>query len=342
MSVAEILAKLGSTPIKMAQIDPFSYCNAKCWFCPVRYSPNPKEAVLHMPIEVFEQVIADLCAEKGRLVAPDFNFIYTAHYNEVLLYRHFEQMIAVLRKYGIKTYVLSNGVPLTPAKTDLIAQNTDVVVGVCLNVPAFEREIWSRRTGMNEALFDRLIENIGYAEKTLKPLVGNKMLSIQINGSTENSFAERGGWLERGEAFPQDMNLDPLNGELARQHALCKEMFPLANVYPMPSLIDRAGLLHDAKVISNRAAIERKLKKNGTKVVGCGNGREVGGRPLGWLHLNARADAFLCCNDYSFDYVFGNLQTHALRDIWVTDRHAEIIHKSFNEICVNCASSIWV
>lgn len=343
MTLDEILAKLSSQKIKMAQIDPFSYCNAKCWFCPVRYTPNPKEAIRHMPIEVFEKVIADLDYEKKNngVVASDFHFIYTAHYNEILLYKHFEAMIQVLKKYNIKTYVLTNGIPLTPEKTDIIKQNTDTVVGICLNVPAFEKEIWSKRSGMSANLFDRLITNIKYAEEQLKEFTDKKMLSLQINSATNNSFWEKGGWLTKGEAFPEDLNLDPVTGELATQLKLCKELFPAINVYPMPSLIDRAGLLDTANVISNKIAIDKRLKKQSEKITGCGNGREVGGRPFGWLHVNARGDAFLCCNDYNFDYVFGNLETNSLKDIWVTEQHAKIIEKSFNEICINCASSLW-
>ena len=206
MTLEEILNKLSTQKIKMAQIDPFSYCNAKCWFCPVRYTPNPKEAIKHMEPELFEKIISDLVQEKREdgLVASDFHFIYTAHYNEVLLYKHFEEMVKILKKYNIKTYVLTNGVPLTPEKTDIIKANTDTVVGICLNVPAFEREIWSKRSGMSGTLFDRLINNIKYAEEQLDALTSKKMLSLQINSATNNSFWEKGGWLTKGENFPQD------------------------------------------------------------------------------------------------------------------------------------------
>jgi MoaA/NifB/PqqE/SkfB family radical SAM enzyme len=343
MTIEEITNKLSTQKIKMAQIDPFSYCNAKCWFCPVRYTPNPKEAIRHMPLEVFEKVIADIDSEKKNngVVDPEFNFIYTAHYNEILLYKYFEEMIEVLRKYNIKTYVLTNGIPLTPEKTDIIKKNLDIIVGICLNVPAFEKEIWSKRSGMSINLFDKLISNIKYAEEQLHSLAKNNMLSLQINSATSNSFWEKGGWLTKEENFPQDLDLNPTTGELATQLQICKQLFPSINIYPMPSLIDRAGLLDTAKIISNKTAITNRLKKQSQLVTGCGNGREVGGRPFGWLHVNARGDAFLCCNDYNFDYVFGNLESNSLKEIWVTEQHAKIIQKSFQEICVNCASSTW-
>lgn len=343
MTRAEISTKLATQKIVLAQIDPFSFCNAGCWFCPVRYTPNPREAVKHMPPELLEKVIADLRAEKceGGLVAPEFHFIYTAHYNEVLLYRHFEAMVDIFRRYGMKTYVLSNGIPLSRQRTDFIRQNTDVVVGLCLNVPAFERDLWSRRSGMKADSFDRLIDNIGYAESQLADLAKTQMFTVQINGATEFTFHDRGGWVTKGANFPADMNLDRAKGELATQTRLCSELFPTLNVTPMPSPIDRAGYLADAGVISNQVAIDERLKGDATKVVGCGNGREVGGRPFGWLHVNAGGDTFLCCNDYAFAHVFGNLTAHSLRDVWLTERHAEVIEKAFDGICRRCASSIW-
>ncbi len=343
MTLDAIKAELATRQIVLAQIDPFSYCNAGCWFCPVRYEPNPREAVKHMAPELFDKVIRELVEERrpGGLVAPEFHFIYTAHYNEVLLYRHFEAMVHTLKRYGIKTYVLSNGIPLTPERVDFIRANTDTVVGICLNIPAFERDLWERRSGMNPTLFDRLIANVTYAAQQLSVLAEARMLTIQINGATHNTFVEQGGWLTKGDHFPADMDLAVATGELAQQTVLCQRLFPTLNVTPMPSPIDRAGHLADAGVISNQPTIERRLKGKRQGVVGCGNGREVGGRPFGWVHVNALGDLFLCCNDYRFDHVFGNLSTQTLREAWLSDRHATTIDNAFNTICRRCASSVW-
>lgn len=342
MNIVEIKQKLQTQKITLAQIDPFSFCNAKCWYCPVKYTPNPREAIKHMSPDLLEKIIANIVLEKNNgVVSPNFNFIYTAHYNEVLLYKHFEQLVHIFKKYNIRTYVLSNGVPLTPEKTDFIEKHQDTVVGICLNIPAFERDIWSKRSGMSPNLFDKLINNVSYAADKLKNLIANKAFSIQINSATELSFYERGGWITKGPDFPQDLDLNINNGELATQHKICKDLFPTVNIYPMPSLIDRAGFLNKVGVISNKEAIEERLKKRSICVTGCGNGVEVGGRPFGWLHVNARGDAFLCCNDYNFEHVFGNFEQQTLKDMWVTDYHAAIILKSFESICTKCASSLW-
>lgn len=79
----------------------------------------------------------------------------------------------------------------------------------------------------------------------------------------------------------------------------------------------------------------------GTKVKGCHNGYEVGGRTFGWLHVNSLGQAFICCNDYNFDYIFGDFNKQSLQDFWQSDLHAEVIEKSFKEICTRCTSSEW-
>jgi hypothetical protein len=230
---------------------------------------------------------------------------------------------------------------MTPEKTDLIKQYPEVITGVCFNTPAFEADIWSKRSGINIKQFDKLINNIKYATENLPDLVRGGALSIQVNGVNENSFSDRGGWLDKGLEFPTDINLDQYQGELITQANLARKIFPGVQVYEVPSLIDRAGLLDN--VITNKEAIKRNLQgyNENKKVIGCGNGIEVGGRPIGWVHINAAGDAFLCCNDYDFDFKFGNFKTQELRDFWGTEEHINLVQKSYDTICRNCASAIF-
>ena len=330
--------------ISQMQLDPYGVCNAKCWFCPVKYKGNPKEGKEVMSIELLEKIIVNLLEERSRkdgLVSKSFNGFYTAHYNEILLYPHFEEMLKLCRKYKLHTLVLTNGVPMTPEKTDLIKQYPEVITGVCFNTPAFEADIWSKRSGINIKQFDKLINNIKYATENLPDLVRGGALSIQVNGVNENSVRNRGGWLDKGLEFPTDIDLDQYKGELITQAKLAREMFPGVQVYEVPSLIDRAGLLDN--VITNKEAIKRNLQgyNENKKVIGCGNGIEVGGRPIGWVHINAAGDAFLCCNDYDFDFKFGNFKTQELRDFWGTEEHINLVQKSYDTICRNCASAIF-
>lgn len=330
--------------IHQMQLDPFGVCNARCWFCPVKYKGNPTSGKEVMSVELLRKIIENIIEERDKengLVNKHFGGFYTAHYNEILLYPHFEELLKICQEYRLCFMVLSNGIPLTPDMVDLIIKYRGVVNGICLNIPGFEPEVWSKRSGINIKQFDKLISNINYAIEKLPHMVQNKSFSIQVNGSNENSFSERGGWLDKGPDFPSDMDLNPSSGELSNQVNKAKELFPSMQIFSVPSLIDRAGLLDD--VMTNKGAIERNLMRNDKtkKVIGCGNGREVGGRPVGWIHVNSAGKVFLCCNDYDMEIVVGDFKTQELKDFWGNENHIQQVEKSYETICRNCASAIF-
>jgi MoaA/NifB/PqqE/SkfB family radical SAM enzyme len=341
MSVSEQFNKY---KIHQMQLDPFGVCNARCWFCPVKYKGNPTSGKEVMSVELLRKIIENIIEERDKengLVNKHFGGFYTAHYNEILLYPHFEELLKICQEYRLCFMVLSNGIPLTPDKVDLIIKYRGVVNGICLNIPGFEPEVWSKRSGINIKQFDKLISNINYAIQKLPTMVQNKSFSIQVNGSNENSFSERGGWLDKGPEFPSDMDLNPNSGELSNQINKAKELFPSMQIFSVPSLIDRAGLLDS--VMTNKGAIERNLMRNDKtkKVIGCGNGREVGGRPVGWIHVNSAGKVFLCCNDYDMEIIIGDFKTQELKDFWGNENHIQQVEKSYETICRNCASAIF-
>jgi MoaA/NifB/PqqE/SkfB family radical SAM enzyme len=330
--------------IHQMQLDPYGVCNARCWYCPVKYKGNPAHGKEVMSPELLRKIIENLIEEREKpdgLVSKNFGGFYTAHYNEILLYPHFEELLKISQEYRLCFMVLSNGVPLTPEKVDLLVKYPGVVNGICLNIPAFEAETWSKRSGINIKQFDKLISNVNYAMEKLPNMVTNKSFSIQINGSNEYSFVDKGGWLTKGEEFPTDMDLNPETGELKTQENIARSLFPGLQIFPVPSLIDRAGLLDH--IMTNKDAIKRNLQRNdeNKKVIGCGNGIEVGGRPVGWIHVNASGKAFLCCNDYDMEMIAGDFKTQELKDFWAKDEHIEMVQKSYDTICRNCASAIF-
>ena len=86
MSAGQMVVKKNLSKYKItdAQIDPFGYCNAKCWFCPVRYQKNPPHAAKHMPVDLLDKIFSELIKEKEKpngVVEANFNHFYTAHYN---------------------------------------------------------------------------------------------------------------------------------------------------------------------------------------------------------------------------------------------------------------------
>jgi radical SAM protein with 4Fe4S-binding SPASM domain len=298
--------------IDFIQIDPNGLCNAGCWFCPVSLIGNPKEHIGQMSPELYEDIIRQISELKGDLVNPNLHFVYASHYNEVLLYRHFEEMLKTLKKYNLTLCVLTNGVPLTAKKIDLINKYPGVVSQIAINAPIYEKRLFAKRTGMRESMFDSLMFNIKYAEKNL---YNPKILLLQINGINENSN------IIKKQNFP---DLEP--NEFQNQINLAKSIFPNVSITEQWNLIDRAGLMDDV--------MESKISKG--KVIGCSSKRDTN-----WLHVSPKGHVFLCCNDYHMDYTFGDLNTDKLKDIWMSDKRKKVLKTAFQNICTSCSSAIF-
>jgi radical SAM protein with 4Fe4S-binding SPASM domain len=320
------------TKIKMLQLDPYGYCNAKCWFCPVKYYAQPEEGSGNMPVELIEKIFSDISKEKKKpdsIVSPTFRDYFTAHYNEVLLYKNFEDLLKLTRKYGFRIALLSNGIGLTKQRTDLIEKYKDVVFHIGLNIPAFEREVWSERAGFHPDLFDNLIKNLKYATEKLTYL--GPELRLGMNGLTNQPFNT--GFLKKGQEFDKlNIDLDPNTGELARQYNIAKKMFPTLNISKSDHLIDRVGSI--TNVISNQEHMKQRMK--GGKVVGCSN---FGDRTTDWLHVNSEGKVFLCCNDYNFEYQYGDLSKQSIREVWLSKDRTNMIEKAFKNICTKCEAA---
>ena len=338
----KIIADFQKHKISQMQLDPNGLCNASCWFCPVSTKGNPKHAMKPMPIDLLKRILDNILEEREKengLVAKTFNGFYTSHYNETLLYPHLEEFLDTLKQNGLMTMILTNGTPLTPKKADLLKKYDSVISGLNFNVPILTNaKVWSKRTGMKEGLYKNLIRNIKYVYDLFPERIANGSISIGMNGINTYSLFENGGWIEPGKDFPDDIDLRPEQGENKLEVNVGRAMFPGMNIYGMTHLIDRAGLLEDK--IDNKKAINKFLQQNENKqVTSCGNGVEVGGRPIGWIHINAIGQAFLCCNDYDMEIVVGDLSKEKLSDFWGKANHIDKIVNSYNTICRNCASA---
>lgn len=339
---ARVYQELQNIKVQYAQLDLFGFCNAACWYCPVKYIPQPERTRVHMPIDLVEKILIDLNENRinaDGVVSDTMRNIYSAHYGEVLLYKHFEQFLGLLRKYNFTTTIFSNGINLTPNKVDIIKSNRDVISDIVLNIPSFEPEIWATRSGLPVNQYDRLISNLEYTDREL---AGFNSLVILINGVDSTSWNEQ---FQPGDEFDQLMiNQHPLKGEQSQAYEFAKRKFKNFITYKEYVLHDRAGLL--SNLITNQPSIKERLK-TGT-VVGCRGGpsRERAlsdgsedndtDRTTEMIHINPLGETFLCCNDYSMEYVFGNLSKQSLREIWVTEKHAEVIVRAREEICRVC------
>jgi MoaA/NifB/PqqE/SkfB family radical SAM enzyme len=326
--------------IKAVQIDVNGLCNAGCWFCPVSYEGNPESARRDMTLEELESVLIQLSDGKGDFVDPDLNLIYTANYNEVLLYKNLEGMLDLYRKYGFKINILTNGVALTNAKVELIRLNQDIINGILLNIPSGDKVRWAKYVNMNEKLFDKVISNVRHAIDVLPEMIQRNAFYLMINGVNENSLVENGGWLEVLEKAPE-LDLDVENGSLAQETNLLKDLFPEIEIFPAHHLYDRAGHLESFNIIGQSSAISKYLKPGNTKVIGCNGGIGVRSRTEEWIHVNPNGDLFICCADFDFKTVFGNLFKEDLKDIWNGQKRQDAIKQSYSDMCTKCSAAIW-
>ena len=320
--------------IKVVQLDPNGLCNAKCWFCPVAYGGNPKIGQKNMDFDALKNIIEQLDAGKGDFVDPNFNMILNAHYNEVLLYPYFKEMIQLYKQYGLKTILFSNGTTLNKEKIDFISDNLDVFFGITFNVPSAFEEQWALYTGLNIKLFEKLINNLQYASTKFK-------FSVQVNGVQEESFVENGGSIKVLGKAPH-LNYDPINGDVAKSINKFKELLPEAFIFSDVHLNDRSGKLKENEVLSNQEAIKLQTNNFNKKVVGCAGGEwNAMSRAEDWIHINANGDVILCCHDYDFETIYINIKDKFLKDIWNGQERKEMIKKSYNGFCKSCKYAVW-
>lgn len=303
----EIIARLADTPLRIGQIDVNGKCNAKCWYCPVKYQGNPEEFAVQMSIGELDRVLGNLRASP--LIPAAFRFLYSCHYNEVLLYKHFAELPAVFRKHGFATMILSNGTPLTPEKTDIIVANGDVIWGVTLNIPALDQDDWARKAGFPASRHRLLLRNLDYLHERYPA-------SIQINCSTSPA-----GMLDNA------MANTPEEAEAIAESF--RSRYPKFKVGLQPWLSDRAGKLASHAVLTHDQHAVRE-------VVGCAHSANDGGRVFGWVHVNARGELFLCCDDYDMEYRFGNLLEQDFAEAWCSSAHVDAIFASRQGICRTC------
>lgn len=336
MLKSEIKSKLENIKIFDLQFDLNGVCNANCWFCPVKYEIAPSSS--NMKIDDVRKILDDILSEKGKIIDLNFNHIYTAHYNEILLYPYLEEFLELLRERNLKTMILSNGTTAIKRKIDILKKYNDVLSGINFNIPAITKDQWKIQAGFDsDKLYERLIENLKYSMEVFPERIINKTISVVMNGVGRMYTSERGGFIRKLDNFPKEVTEDILDDEFFT----FSKMFPGLHIYKNQGIIDRDGLLEKHNIISTKE-YNRKHNRKGSKVISCRNGfLDRGGRLYGWLHINSMGDVFICCQDYSYGTKFGNILDKNLRDIWFSDEHINMIKESLNGFCLDCSFAQW-
>lgn len=310
----QVIKGFETIPIVSGQLDLNGLCNAKCWYCPVKYEGNPEEFKTNTSVQDLEIILSKLRSSK-RLV-ENFQYIYTCHYNEILLYPYFEEMLQLFRKYGFKTMILTNGTPLVKSKMDLILKYPDVVGGICLNIPDIDKEKWALKAGFSETVYNVLIKNLTYINEVYPSA------TIQVNTSLKPV------------KYLGIQNNDSENQRIVTQF---RSLFPNLALAVLTGLSDRANRLSEHQVLWSNKTTRFNHQR---PPVGCNHSDPNGGRIYSWFHINPKGDLFICCDDYDMKYNFGNLLVDDFDTIWTSTRHAEVVRQSQREMCINCASAV--
>lgn len=317
--------------IKHINIDPNGVCNAKCWYCPVAYLGNPKENRGVMSVETMEDILMQIDMGRGDFVDPDID-IYNnpIHYNEILLYPHLKEMFELHRKYNIKLYIFSNGVNLTREKSDLIKKYSDVVTDIILNVPSIEKDQWAQFTGFNPKIFDKLVDNLYYANDTLSETFTGEQLIILVNGLNDNTIKNQSRFLNVLEKAPI-YNI----GDLKKIVIQMQKMFPNIRIVARDNLSDRVGILSRLDVISNQKEIS---EHKDAEVIGCAYGMNYQEHEL---FISATGNVYICCVDFSYESVYENIKEKTIKEIWNGINRQKMIKVARSSMCRDCMGAIW-
>lgn len=324
MTEEQVLQRLRSSKISSVQLDPYSYCNNACWYCPRAYIPNPQPYCRHMSPVLLDRILGQICGAKGKLVSEGLWHIWTGHYNEILLYQYFTVLLTLLKKHCLCTTILSNGTTLSANNIPQLVWGVKdkMIIGFCFNIPSVIPDDHARYTGRDPSVCARMVTNLrDLINKVKDHMDVSKALSIVVNGVADNHHDLLGRRAPKIKV-----------GEHDRQFDAIREKFPDINVYKFGWLFDRAGWLSKFGIIHNWPPA--RLDQT---VVDCNNGPS---RPFTWAHINSLGELFLCCCDYCFDFTFGSLATHDLADVWFSTDHARMIVRALGGFCRNCVSSV--
>ena len=227
------------TKPKMLSIEPTSRCNLNCPFCLVGQQ-NSLESTEHdllprgmgdMEWPLYEKIIKD---------AVDFGIerVQLHFQGEPLLHKRFPDMIREVKKYGLKTQVFTNGLPLTEKKADeIISAGLD---SIRFSVDGASQATYSLNRVGGE--FEKVYKNMDMMVKRAKKKKSNIDLTWQFIALRNNEHeVDEAKNLAKAINIPffvktfaeTDPNLAPRNPKLRRKLQLkpCTDIYRMTLVY---------------------------------------------------------------------------------------------------------------
>lgn len=309
--------------ITQIQLDPNSYCGSKCWYCPVRFINRRNPHV--MTKEEFELVLNKI--KEGvdeSIISPSFT-LWTSSYNDFLLDPILEEKLKLLRKFGYRTTILTNGIMLS--KTLYIINNyRDVISGYSIDLPAGNSKDYEKYTGNPKDIFDTIIKGVTDLY-LLDPDYYHKVVSFGVNGVYDSN-------LQKAQLVsPYEKMFS--SGDTDKQVEQLKEKLPFFEdrIFPIKGLCDRAGYLSSFSI--NNSCQENRPYWNfplGSIPTACNNGDRFNK----WFHISSTMKVYVCCQDYLELYEFGDLATQSFKEIYISEKRSNVIELAKQTLCTKC------
>lgn len=164
---------------RFIEIETSNYCNFHCAYCPNSIFASPKKS---MSSELFEEII------KKSIEYQYVRFISLHGYNEPTIDPDFMNRIYIVKKYGLKLVLYTNGSGLT---TDTLKQlkHTDIVRNIVFNLPSVNPKTYFKITGSN--MLPHVLHIIQEANKL------HFKINISVQGTKQEQESELPGIMQR-------------------------------------------------------------------------------------------------------------------------------------------------
>jgi len=153
---------------RYASIEINSHCNSRCKFCPVSIAPLQRQFIDN---NLFENILKQL--QKLNTI----RWVSLNHYNEPVLDPNLYSKIVLMKDYGLKVRLFTNGKSLMPSFfTQEIIDNLDMLV---INLPTIDKSKYQEYTGTKMPA--KFLDNIKNIIKIGFPV------EISINGQKKEA-----------------------------------------------------------------------------------------------------------------------------------------------------------
>ncbi len=163
--------------LRIASLEATSHCNQACYFCPVSVSPRDN---IVMDMAQYEAIVSQLAAHRDTLEG-----VFMMAYNEPLLDPHFLQRVRLLKQYGLKPAVNTNGTALTPERVNALMDMGGLAY-LSVNLSTLDRQRYARDRGGDH--LQQVLANLDYAGKLrLAPQMDIAVLGVDA-GLIESDY----------------------------------------------------------------------------------------------------------------------------------------------------------